>query len=258
MLLTVDVGNTNITLGLFKGDKVFANLRLKTQSARTSDEYGSLIAEMIVRKGIDISSISDVIIASVVPKVMYSLNSGIMKYFGIKPIIVGVGTKTGIKINRTDPREVGADRIVDAVAAYELYGGPCIVIDFGTATTYDLISENGTLEAGVISPGIQICAKALWDGTAKLPEVEIKKPDSILGKDIITNMQAGIVYGYIGQTEYIVNKIKGRKQNKRPLKLLRQVVLEMLYTKTQTVSMYMIKNLLCRECELYTKRIKNN
>ena len=128
---------------------------------------------------------------------MYSLNSGIMKYFGIKPIIVGVGTKTGIKINRTDPREVGADRIVDAVAAYELYGGPCIVIDFGTATTYDLISENGTLEAGVISPGIQICAKALWDGTAKLPEVEIKKPDSILGKDIITNMQAGIVYGYI-------------------------------------------------------------
>ena len=208
MLLTVDVGNTNITLGLFKGDKVFANLRLKTQSARTSDEYGSLIAEMIVRKGIDISSISDVIIASVVPKVMYSLNSGIMKYFGIKPIIVGVGTKTGIKINRTDPREVGADRIVDAVAAYELYGGPCIVIDFGTATTYDLITKDGTFAAGVTSPGIRICAKALWNDTAKLPEIEIKKPESILGKDTITSMQAGIVYGYIGQTEYIIDNMK--------------------------------------------------
>ena len=208
MLLAVDVGNTNITLGLFKGDKVFANLRLKTQSARTSDEYGSLIAEMIVRKGIDISSISDVIIASVVPKVMYSLNSGIMKYFGIKPIIVGVGTKTGIKINRTDPREVGADRIVDAVAAYELYGGPCIVIDFGTATTYDLITKDGTFAAGVTSPGIRICAKALWNDTAKLPEIEIKKPESILGKDTITSMQAGIVYGYIGQTEYIIDNMK--------------------------------------------------
>lgn len=238
MLLTVDVGNTNITLGLFKGDKVFANLRLKTQSARTSDEYGSLIAEMIARKGIDISSINDVIIASVVPKVMYSLNSGIIKYFGIKPIIVGVGTKTGIKINRTDPREVGADRIVDAVAAYELYGGPCIVIDFGTATTYDLISENGTLEAGVISPGIQICAKALWDGTAKLPEVEIKKPDSILGKDIITNMQAGIVYGYIGQTEYIVNKIKEESKIK-DLKVIATGGLgNVIYKNTDCIDVY--------------------
>lgn len=208
MLLTVDVGNTNITLGLFKGDKVFATFRITTQMARTSDEYGSQIAEMIARKGIDIKSIDDVIISSVVPKVMYSLNNGIIKYFGIKPIVVGIGTKTGIKINRTDPREVGSDRIVDAVAAYEMYGGPCIVVDFGTATTYDLIGPNGTFEAGVTSPGIKICAKALWNETAKLPEIEIKKPDSILGKDTISSMQAGIVYGYIGQTEYIIDKMK--------------------------------------------------
>lgn len=208
MLLTVDVGNTNITLGLFQGDKVFVTFRITTQAARTSDEYGSMIAEMLVRKGIKVKEVEDVIIASVVPKVMYSLNSGIIKYFGIQPIVVGVGTKTGIRINRTDPREVGADRIVDAVAAYELYGGPCIVIDFGTATTYDLISEQGTFEAGVTSPGIQISAKALWDGTAKLPEIEIRKPESILGKDTISSMQAGIVYGYIGQTEYIVNRMK--------------------------------------------------
>ena len=139
MLLTVDVGNTNITLGLFQGKDVFVTFRMNTQAVRTSDEYGSLIAEMLVRKGINIKNIKDVIIASVVPKVMYSLNSGIIKYFGIQPIIVGIGTKTGIKINRTDPREVGADRIVDAVAAYEIYGGPCIVIDFGTATTLSLI-----------------------------------------------------------------------------------------------------------------------
>ncbi|MFQ9515933.1 MAG: type III pantothenate kinase [Eubacterium sp.] len=208
MLLTVDVGNTNITLGLFKGDKVFATFRITTQMARTSDEYGSLMAEMIVRKGIDIKNIKDVIISSVVPKVMYSLNNGIIKYFGIKPIIVGLGTKTGIKINRTDPREVGSDRIVDAVAAYEIYGGPCIVVDFGTATTYDLVGPNGTFDAGVTSPGIRICAKALWNETAKLPEIEIKKPDTILAKDTITSMQAGIVYGYIGQTEYIIDKIK--------------------------------------------------
>jgi type III pantothenate kinase len=208
MLLTVDVGNTNITLGLFENKKVFATFRITTQMARTSDEYGSMIAEMITRKGIDIKNIDDVIISSVVPKVMYSLNNGLVKYFGIKPIIVGLGTKTGIKINRTDPREVGSDRIVDAVAAYEIYGGPCIVVDFGTATTYDLIGPDGTFEAGVTSPGIRICAKALWNETAKLPEVEISKPASILGKDTITSMQAGIVYGYIGQTEYIIDKIK--------------------------------------------------
>ncbi len=208
MLLTVDVGNTNITLGLFKEKKVFATFRITTQMARTSDEYGSMIAEMIARKNINIDDIEDIIISSVVPKVMYSLNNGIIKYFGLKPIIVGPGTKTGIKIKRTDPREVGSDRIVDVVAAYELYGGPCIVIDFGTATTYDLVGPEGTFEAGVTSPGIKICAKALWNETAKLPEIEIRKPDSILAKDTISSMQAGIVYGYIGQTEYIIDKMK--------------------------------------------------
>lgn len=208
MLLTVDVGNTNITLGLFKGEKVYATFRITTRSNKTSDEYGSLILDIITARGIDVKSIEDVIIASVVPKIMYSLTSGIIKYLGIEPTVVGVGTKTGIKIKRTDPREVGSDRIVDAVAAYELYGGPCIVIDFGTATTYDLIGPEGTLEAGVTSPGIRICAKALWNETAKLPEVEIMKPESILGRDTISSMQAGIVYGYIGQTEYIVEHIK--------------------------------------------------
>lgn len=208
MLLTMDVGNTNITLGLFEGSNVFATFRITTISDRTSDEYGSLIADIITARGIELGSIDDVIISSVVPKIMYSLTSGIIKYLGITPTIIGVGTKTGIQIRRTDPREVGSDRIVDAVAAYELYGGPCIVVDFGTATTYDLIGPEGTFEAGVTSPGLSISAKALWNETAKLPEVEIAKPKSILGKDTITSMQAGIVYGYIGQTEYIVKQMK--------------------------------------------------
>lgn len=208
MLLTVDVGNTNVTLGLFKGKKVYGTFRMTTQMARTSDEYGVLIVEMLEKKGIKTSDVEAVIVSSVVPKIMYSLTSGIVKYVGVHPIVVEAGTKTGIKINRPNPREVGTDRIVDAVGAYELYGGPCIVIDFGTATTYDLITEDGTFAAGVTSPGIKISAKALWNDTAKLPEIEIKKPDSILGKDTISSMQAGIVYGYIGQTEYIIDNMK--------------------------------------------------
>ena len=208
MLITVDAGNTNITLGVFKEKKVYATFRMTTQMARTSDEYGVLIAEMLGRKGISPKDIEAVIISSVVPKIMYSLTNGIYKYIGLHPIVIEAGTKTGIKIQRANPREVGTDRIVDAVGAYELYGGPCIVIDFGTATTYDLITKDGTFAAGVTSPGIRICAKALWNDTAKLPEIEIKKPESILGKDTITSMQAGIVYGYIGQTEYIIDNMK--------------------------------------------------
>ena len=189
MLITVDAGNTNITLGVFKEKKVYATFRMTTQMARTSDEYGVLIAEMLGRKGISPKDIEAVIISSVVPKIMYSLTNGIYKYIGLHPIVIEAGTKTGIKIQRANPREVGTDRIVDAVGAYELYGGPCIVIDFGTATTYDLITKDGTFAAGVTSPGIRICAKALWNDTAKLPEIEIKKPESILGKDTITSMQ---------------------------------------------------------------------
>ena len=138
---------------------------------------------------------------------MYSLTSGIIKYLGIRPMIVGEGTKTGIRIDAINPKEIGADRIVDAVAAYQLHGGPVIVIDFGTATTYDLITKDGAFTAGITSPGIRISANALWNDTAKLPEIEIEKPASILAKETVTSMQAGLVYGCIGQTEYIVKKM---------------------------------------------------
>lgn len=207
MLLAVDIGNTNITLAVFKGDKVIANFRMTTKTPRTSDEYGLFLTDLLRTKGIKVVEIKAVIIASVVPNIMHSFNNAIIKYFKIKPMVVGAGTKTGIKIATANPKEIGADRIVDLVAAYEIYGGPVIVIDFGTATTYDLVTKDGSFIAGITSPGIRICANALWQETAKLPEIEIKKPKSILAKDTISSIQSGLVYGYIGQTEYIVKKM---------------------------------------------------
>lgn len=205
MLLTVDVGNTNITLGVFDKEKIVGTYRLTTKMQRTSDEFGIDIKAILNEYE---GKIDDVIISSVVPGVMYSLNSAFIKYYGVTPKVVGPGMKTGIKLNVPNPREIGADRIVDAVGAYDVYGGPVIVIDFGTATTYDLIGPDGEFLAGITAPGIRISAKALWEDTAKLPEIEIKKPDSILAKETISSMQAGLVYGYIGQTEYIVKKVK--------------------------------------------------
>lgn len=207
MLLGIDIGNTNITLGVFDEEELIARFRLTTKTPRTSDEYGIAFNDLLLSKDIRKQDISDVIIASVVPGIMHSFNNGIIKYLKKKPIIIGSGTKTGVNIVTPNPKEVGSDRIVDAAAAYQLYGGPAIVIDFGTATTYDLISENGSFIAGITSPGIRVCADALWKQTARLPEVEIKKPESILAKETISSLQAGLVYGYIGQTEYIIKKI---------------------------------------------------
>lgn len=207
MLLVIDIGNTHITLGLFEGQDLVGNFRLTTKISRTSDEYGIILQDLLYSRNLSKEDISDVIISSVVPGIMHSFNNSIRKYLDKRPFQVGVGTKTGINIVTPYPEQIGADRIVDAAAAYEIYGGPIIVIDFGTATTYDLISKEGSFLAGITSPGIKICADALWKETAKLPEIEIKKPKSILAKETITSMQAGLVYGYIGQTEYIVKKI---------------------------------------------------
>lgn len=208
MLLVIDVGNTNVTMGVFDGEKLKETFRLTTGTSRTSDEYGLAICDLIEHRAIAIEEICDVIISSVVPDVMYSLINGIVKYFHTTPLIVGPGIKTGIRLATENPKQIGADRIVDAVGAYELYGGPVLVIDFGTATTYDLILEDGSFVAGVTSPGIRLSANALWQGTAKLPKFEILKPKSILAKETISSMQAGLVYGYIGQTEYIIKKVK--------------------------------------------------
>ncbi len=207
MLLVFDVGNTNITIGVFDDVTIKATFRLTTNTARTSDEYGLLICDLLKNKNIQAEDITTVTIASVVPKLMHSLASGIIKYLSITPLIVGIGTKTGIKIPAGNPKEIGADRVVDAVAAFEIYGGPVLVIDFGTAITYDLITADGSFAAGVTSPGLRIAANALWNETAKLPEIEIAMPDTILAKDTVTSMQAGLVFGCIGQTEYIVKRM---------------------------------------------------
>lgn len=208
MLLVIDVGNTNITYGVFKGEQIISTFRMTTKLPRTSDEYGINLRNMLIYNSIDPDSIEDVIVASVVPNVMHSLLSAVIKYLDKQAVIVEPGIKTGIRIVTANPQQIGADRIVDAAAAYEMYGGPVFVIDFGTATTYDFVDETGAFVSGVTAPGIRISAKALWQDAAKLPEIEIRKPDSILAKETITSMQAGLVYGQIGQTEYIVKQTK--------------------------------------------------
>ncbi len=208
MLLAFDVGNTNITIGLFDGRELIGNFRMTTKLPRTSDEYGTFFINILSSKGADVRDVEAAIIASVVPNVNHSLTNAIKKYINIKPIMVGPGIKTGIRILTDNPRELGADRIVDAVGAYELYGGPVLVIDYGTATTYDLITEDGSFMYGVTAPGVRLSANALWVEAAKIPEIEIVKPDTILAKSTVPSMQAGLFYGHIGETEYIIKEMK--------------------------------------------------
>lgn len=208
MILVIDVGNTNITFGVYKGKDLVTTFRMTTKQARTSDEYGMSIMELLRINCVCKEDLEGTIIASVVPNIMHALTGAVTRYLSTPPIIVGPGVKTGIKIVTENPREIGPDRIVDAVAAYEIYGGPVLVLDFGTATTYDLVTKDGCFAAGITAPGIRISAKALWEDTAKLPEVEIKKPKSILAQETISSMQAGLVYGQIGQTEYIISQVK--------------------------------------------------
>jgi type III pantothenate kinase len=208
MILVIDVGNTNITLGVYEKDLLKATFRMMTQTPRTSDEYGIIISQFFQNNDIEPGKLSGSIVASVVPAVMHSLLGALSRYTGTRPLIVGPGVKTGIRIATEDPRGIGADRIVDAVAAYDKYGGPVLVVDFGTATTYDLITAEGSFVAGITAPGIRICSEALWTRTAKLPDIEIKKPKSILAQETVSSMQAGLVYGQIGQTEYIIRKVR--------------------------------------------------
>ncbi len=208
MLLVLDVGNTNITCGIYDGDKLAHTFRIMSKTPRTSDEFGVAICDLAARQGVDPKEVDGVAIASVVPNIMHSLIASVKKYFNIDPLVVGPGVKTGIKIDTPNPKEIGPDRIVDAVAAYEKFGGPILVLDFGTATTYDLVTDDGRFTVGITAPGVRISAEALWMGTAKLPEIEIVMPKSILANDTIWSMQAGLMYGQIGQTEYIIKQVK--------------------------------------------------
>lgn len=208
MLIVADIGNTNTTVGIYKNNQLLGSFRLTTSFKRTSDEFGFLFLNFLQSINVQKEDICDVIISSVVPKMMHSFCNGIRKFLKKEPIIVGPGIRTGISVKTENPKAVGADRIVDAAGAYHCYGGPVLIIDFGTATTYDFVDENGVFEYGVITTGIETCSQALTTKTAKLPEIEIKKPKNILAKNTITSMQAGLVYGYIGQCEYIIKEFK--------------------------------------------------
>ncbi len=208
MLMVVDIGNTNITMGFYKENKLIDKYRLTTKMPRTSDEYGVMIASYMNAFGYTMDDIEDVIIASVVPKINYSFSSSIIKYAHVTPTFVGPGIKTGISIKIEHPSSLGADRLVDAAGAYYTYGGPCIVVDFGTATTYDFISDKAEFLGGATTAGIGITASALSSMAAQLPEIEIVTPKKIIAKNTVSSMQAGLVYGYIGQCEYILKKIK--------------------------------------------------
>lgn len=208
MLLVIDVGNTNIVLGVYDGKKLINDWRVATNKDKTSDEYGLVIEQIFNYHGLKTSDIDAVMISSVVPPLMYTLQAVSKKYFKCDPYIVGPGIKTGMNIKYDNPREVGADRIVNAVAAYEQYGGPIIVVDFGTAITFCAISKSGEYLGGAIAPGIKISSEALFMRTAKLPKVEIVKPDRVICKNTVNSIQAGLIYGYVGLVDNIIAKMK--------------------------------------------------
>ena len=206
MILTLDIGNTNIKTALFEGMEMRQYWRISTNRARSSDEYGIILMDLLNHNGIPASAVDGM--SSVVPQINFTIEHMCRNYFGHEPMKIEPGVKTGINIKYENPREVGSDRIANAVAAYELYGGPCITIDFGTATTFGAISERGEFLGGAICPGLKLAAEALTERAAKLPRFELAKPETVIGRNTITNMQSGIVYGYIGQVNYLVERMK--------------------------------------------------
>ncbi len=209
MILTMDIGNTNIKCALFEGMEARHYWRISTDVNKTHDEYGIVLTMLMQSAGVSPSQVTGIIVSSVVPSVNFTLEHMLEEYFqGVTPIHVVPGIKTGIHIKYESPRDLGADRIANAVGAFECYGGPTIFIDFGTATTYGVISAQAEFLGGVICPGVQLATRALYEHTAKLPRIELIKPPTVINRSTVTNMQAGIVYGYVGMVEYLVRKIK--------------------------------------------------
>ena len=208
MLLVIDVGNTNMVLGVYKDTELLDHWRISTDRQRTTDEYGVLIRELFYLNDLRADDINAIIISSVVPPVVPTLERMCQRYFGLSPLLIGPGVKTGMDIRYDNPREVGADRIVNAVAAYEKYGGPVIIVDFGTATTFCAVDVKGVYLGGSICPGIGISTEALVQRTAKLPRIELKRTDSVICRNTIESMQAGVFYGFVGQVEGIVSRMR--------------------------------------------------
>ena len=210
MIFVLDVGNTNTVLGVYDEEILKYHWRIETSRNKTEDEYGMVIKSLLQHEGLSFDQFDGIIISSVVPPIMFALERMCKKYFGIKPLIVGPGIKTGLNIKYENPREVGADRIVNAVAGIQEFGSPLIIVDFGTATTYCYINEEKQYMGGAIAPGIGISTEALYSKASKLPRIEISRPDGIIGKNTVSAMQSGILYGYVGQVEGIVNRMKAQ------------------------------------------------
>ena len=208
MLLAVDIGNTNITLGLFAAEQLKATWRISTDSSRTSDEYGLLVTQMIMSSGLDPKTIQDICMCSVVPPLTPPFDSLCNRYFNTPPLIVGAGTKTGIKINYDGPRDVGADRIIDATAAVTIYGGPIIVVDLGTATVFDAITSKGEYIGGAIAPGIGVSGAALFRSTSQLRRVELIPPETAIGRNTQHSIQSGLVLGYSELIKGMIKRFK--------------------------------------------------
>ena len=208
MLLAIDVGNTNVVLGVFRGEELLESWRLATDNKRSADEYGTIIDMMLRHDGINPGDIEDIIIASVVPSLLFTLEHMCFKFYERSPIVIETGIKTGLKIKYDDPRQVGADRIVNSVAAHTRYGGNLIVVDFGTATTFCCVSADASFLGGAIAPGIKTQAAALFEHTAKLPNVDLELPGKFICKNTTEGMQAGLIYGHMGFTEHMIKGMK--------------------------------------------------
>ncbi len=207
MLLVIDVGNTNTVLGIYSRRELRGPWRLSTNRAQTADESGILIRNLLSLDGTQPEGVRDIMVASVVPPLNGVLDEMAEKYFGLKPVFLGPGTRTGMAIHYDNPQEVGADRIANSVAAYEKYGGPCVIVDFGTAITFDVISLQGDYLGGVIAPGIGISAEAMFQRAARLPRVEIREPEMLIGTNTVASMQSGLFYGAVGLVDGILDRL---------------------------------------------------
>jgi len=208
MVIAVDVGNTNIDFGVFDGGRIISHWRIGTDKSKTSDEYGILFRELMKLRDINPDTIGGAVISCVVPTIQSTVTNAIQTYFNVNPVVVGPGVKTGMPILYHNPKEVGADRIVNGVAAFDKYRNAVIVVDFGTATTFDCVSEKGEYMGGIITPGLMISAEALYREASKLPRVEIVKPETIIGKTTVESIQSGLIHGYAGLVDGVVEKIK--------------------------------------------------
>ncbi|MCL2437052.1 MAG: type III pantothenate kinase [Clostridiales bacterium] len=224
MLLAFDVGNTNAVLGVFKDGELLTDWRLQTEHNKSADEYGMMLKQLLEHEGFKLEDVTDIVISTVVPSLLYTLQHLTAKYFKMKAFVIEPGIETGLQIKYENPKQVGADRIVNAVAAFEKYGGPLIVVDFGTATTFCAISENAEYFGGTIAPGLKITSDALVQKTAKLPKVELEEPGHVICRNTVQSIQSGLVYGHMGTVEYVIKRMKKELEeltpSKKPIKVI--------------------------------------